>query len=118
MPDLRVPPAAPSALPADRRLSPRLPCGLDTMRCVIAGVMVNPWLLPLRDVSAGRLSFVLGERLAPGAALEVKLFHPVRHFFCTVPARVVYSLGQPTGEFLTGAAFTRELTADEARGLF
>jgi hypothetical protein len=101
----------------NRRKCDRHECTPEHPRCLIAAVAVDPWLVPVRNISASGINFRLARRLDPGTVVTVKLFNTVRQFECTVPVRVVYILQHADGDYLIGGAFERELSESEVQGL-
>jgi hypothetical protein len=101
----------------ERRRSERFACAPGTLDCVIAGVGVEPWLVPVRNISSGGLNIVLRRKLEPGTIITVKLFNAARLFECDLRVRVIYNLEREDGDVLVGGAFLRELDRREVQGL-
>jgi hypothetical protein len=75
------------------------------------------WPEPVHAISATGISLALDRRLDVGTELELDLYSIPWHFRCTLPLRVVSTVAQPNGVFLTGGTFTRALNDDEKRSL-
>jgi hypothetical protein len=109
--DLSPPPGG----PPDRRRWQRWPAGkIQAER--IPDDERQPWQVVVRNISQGGIRLVLGNELAPGTVLRLRLSKPGRASVL-VPARVVYVLERPAGNFITGFVFDRQLSEGELRRL-
>jgi hypothetical protein len=84
---------------------------------IVAGLEIEPWLVPVDNISVGGLRLVVNRRVLPGKILSLRLFNTDRRFQCQVPFRVIHVLETSESEFAIGGAFTRELTDREIQGL-
>ncbi|HEV3256512.1 MAG TPA: PilZ domain-containing protein [Gemmataceae bacterium] len=76
----------------------------------------TPWQVVVRNISQGGIRLVLGNELATGTALSLRLSRPGRASVL-ISARVVYVLEKPPGNFITGCAFEQPLRDDQFRRL-
>ncbi|HEV3256268.1 MAG TPA: PilZ domain-containing protein [Gemmataceae bacterium] len=100
----------------ERRASVRYPARQVQARLTPGGQQAS-WQVTVRDIASKGIRLVLGHGLEPGAVLDLRLCRPDRDFACVIPIRVVYVLENPGTRFITGCAFTRELSEDELGGL-
>jgi hypothetical protein len=84
---------------------------------LIAGIEVDPWLVPVRNISKGGINLILSQRITPGQVFPVRLFHTGRSFECRIPVRFLYCLDHSDGDYLVGGAFTRPLEPHEVESL-
>lgn len=89
----------------------------EARAAIIAGVPLDPWLVPVRAISAGGLSLVAGVPAAPGTAMSVRLFNIERRYECRVNAGVASCQRLPHGDFAVGLTFNTVLSERDARGL-
>ncbi|HEV3260499.1 MAG TPA: PilZ domain-containing protein [Gemmataceae bacterium] len=108
-------PSPPPGGPPNRRRWQRWPVGkIQAER--IPDDERPPWQVAVRNFSQGGIRLVLGNELATGTVLSLRLSRPGRASVL-VPAHVVYVLEKPAGNFITGCAFDRQLTDEELRRL-
>jgi len=98
--------------PHERRTAVRRPAGKVQVDLSPDGRQV-PGQVTVRDIASKGIRLVLGQGLDPGAVLDLRLRRPDRDFSCVIPVQVVYVLEEPGGHFITGCAFSRELSAEE-----
>jgi hypothetical protein len=75
------------------------------------------WPEPVHAISATGISLALDRRLDVGTEMDLDLYSIPWHFRCTLPLRVVSTVAQPNGVFLTRGTFTRALSDDEKHSL-
>ncbi|MFN4258734.1 MAG: PilZ domain-containing protein [Gemmataceae bacterium] len=96
-------------------MSPRFPCNLDTSCTLIASVEGEAQPVKVRNISAGGISLIVPRGFEPHSVLTLQLVNKLKNYRCDVRIRVIYCLEHPTGEWILGAAFTRNLTDEELR---
>ena len=109
-------PSRPTGCAPDRRRWPRRPASRIRAER-LADDEQPPWQVAARNVSSGGIRLILGNGLAPGTALRLRLSRSGRAVSVVVSARVVYVREKPAGHFITGCAFDRLLSEEELRGL-
>ena len=115
-PTTLTPPGRPHPGGEDRRKSVRYPCGPQT-GANLGNVEGDTWPVRVRDLSAGGVSLVTRRRVEPQRLVMVDLRNKTQNVVCKVPARVIYVITPPGGDFIIGCAFTRELSAEEVQKL-
>jgi hypothetical protein len=74
------------------------------------------WPAQVLDLSKGGVGLFCDHHLNPGEVVSLSLHHIPHGFVCELPVRLVLA-AECLGEYLLGAAFTRELTDEEMAGL-
>lgn len=104
---------AESAIAAERRASPRLPCDLETRCQPISGALSKAWSARAVDISTGGVGLVLERRFEPGAMLTANLASADGESTRTLFLRVAHVSRHEDGGWRHGCAFASELTAEE-----
>jgi hypothetical protein len=106
-----------SAPTPERRQHPRYRPPLATSCHLLATVESGPEAVRVRNVSAGGISLVGDRPVEPQSVVLVQLANEEQGVRCQLRVRVVYCLEHPSGEYILGGAFTRQLTATELQAL-
>ncbi|HEV3204649.1 MAG TPA: PilZ domain-containing protein [Gemmataceae bacterium] len=101
----------------ERRRALRYGCNLEVFSKLIAQVDGDTWPAKVRNISVTGISLIVGHRLDLETLVNVELYNKSRKFLCQVPLRILYVLEKQDGNFIIGAAFTRELSQEELQGL-
>jgi len=103
---------------ADQRKWARYPSSPQT-RCQVVIPDLGTEAMPgtIRNLSAGGISVLVGRRIPLGELANIHLENPSRHFACDVQLRVIYTIQDPSGDFLVGGPFDRELSHDDLEKL-
>ena len=97
-----------AAVQADRRATPRHPCGPQVLCQLTTDLGGEPWFAWVRDVSTQGIGLVVDRRFAPGTPMLVEL-QTDDGLTCTVTARVVRASAEGDAEWLIGCTFAHEL---------
>jgi hypothetical protein len=104
---------SPKSPGSDRRASLRQPCSLGTRCDINATLETERQSAQVRNLSAGGISLIVDREFEPQTILSLRLFNTTRCYACSLRIRVVYSVPHPSGEWILGGAFTRNLTDQE-----
>lgn len=99
-----------------RRTEPRYQCGPATSGRVVEEEGSPGRRTWVQNLSASGVGLLLGEALEPGACVVVQLRAVNGHHY-HLPARVIHSTEQLTGQYLIGCEFAQRLTADDLDAL-
>jgi hypothetical protein len=101
---------------SERRTSVRVACNLETSPHLIAALGSDFFLARVRNISPEGISLVVSRSFDPGTVLSVDLIDKrTNHFSDTLQVQVLYALEHPSGEWILGGIFNRDLTADELK---
>lgn len=101
----------------ERRRAIRYECGLETSCQLMAQVDGDAWPAKVRNISVSGISLVVARKLDPETRVNVELYNKSRKYYCQIPLRIIYVLEKQDGNYILGAAFTRELSLEELQGL-
>jgi hypothetical protein len=76
---------------------------------------VAPTTAKVRNLSAGGISLVVDRDFEPQSVLTVQLVNTERNVACSLKVRVVYTVPHPSGDWILGGAFTRQLSEEELK---
>jgi hypothetical protein len=110
------PPSAPRA-ELVRGEAHRRPARLTIRHDLVATLRGAIWPERVHTLSATGISLALDRRMDAGTEVSLNLYHIPRDFSCTLPLRVISTIEHPDGLYITGGAFTRELSDEEKRRL-
>ena len=112
-------PTGPYAMPyaGDRQKRISRLMALPDSRRLVASLAVDPWLVPVRDISRKGLTLVVRGEVKAGQILALKLFNTNCRFECQIPIQVVSHTSRAEGDFVVDGSFARELTNREIEGL-
>jgi len=99
----------------ERRVSPRVPCDLETKCRPIADARGLAWPAHAVDISTVGISLVLERRFERGAILSTNLASADGETERTLFLRVVHVARQDDGNWHHGCAFVSELAQEELR---
>ncbi|MBY0527398.1 MAG: PilZ domain-containing protein [Gemmataceae bacterium] len=112
-----IPPPPARNPKADRRVSVRYPCKLESYCQRGLGRSDHFWwFAKTLDLSAEGIGLVLRNGFEPGTGLIVELSSTDGNFTLAVEAQVVHSSQEPAG-WVIGCVFNRKLTDAELRSL-
>lgn len=92
-----------STSPAERRVAPRHRCHIT----VLTGARLHE--VPVRDLTAQGIGFILDHQLEPGTDVCVEMFSPSSGAFLLRGGRVIHATQQSDGAWLTGTLFPQPL---------
>jgi hypothetical protein len=103
-----------SASLVERRACPRHACPAGSWQVSVLGDSV-PRTARVRDLSASGIGLLFEDKVNVDKMVVVELFNPIRHCWYLKTIRMLYSVPQPDGRYLTGGSFLHPLTEDDCR---
>lgn len=108
---------APKPAGAEQRKWERYLCPPETYCSVAPVAGGEPSKARVKNLSAGGISVVVEQKFALGSTVTIHLGNAARTYACTLQMGVSYTIEDPSGGFVIGGPFARELTNDELQKL-
>jgi hypothetical protein len=93
-----------------RRRAHRIPCSLEATYGVTATIEGDTWPAIVRNICVDGLGLVVSKPFEEGSRLRVTLHNETKSVTRTLIIRVIYALEHPSGDWIMGGAFTRQLS--------
>lgn len=100
-----------------RRRTPRYACSLEGGYTLSASVEGESWPATVRNICVDGLALIVNRPFEEGSPLKVTLQNASKTVTMPIVIRVIYTLEHPTGEWVMGGSFARQLSGAELRTL-
>jgi hypothetical protein len=102
---------------AERRLSPRHECNLQTEGYQLGSHGSKSWVATITNISTTGIALVMRHRIKPGRVLVIKLQSGNLNLSRPIPIRVMHVHPHSEGSWLHGCAFVRKLREEDLQSL-